>query len=671
MYVLGLGGGLDRLHELKYEFPEDMAHDAAAVLLKDGRVVAAIEEERLNRIKHTNKLPLRAIRFCLETAGIAMNEIDKISIYGNEGNYNALLKQKYLQQSGRTEPFSDMRATVRRIIAEEFGHTPDAGSIEFVPHHAAHAMSAYAMSGFDESLILTIDGQGDGISGMVFTGKGRKMEEHHKFYEKDSLGFFYLEVIRYLGYSMFDEYKVMGLAPYGDPSKYGKYFKRLYTLLPEGKYSIHFNHISLLYDLFPPRRKGEPFSQVHQDIAAALQQSLEEIVFHIVTHYREHTKLNKLCLAGGVAHNCSMNGKLLYSGQFDDIFVQPAAHDAGSVLGAALYTYHKAQPEAQPVKLDHLYWGTDVANQGDVEIERLLNDWSSYIEFTKEPDIYNTAASLLADGKVIGWVQGRSEFGPRALGNRSILADPRPADNKQIINAMVKKREGYRPFAPSVLEEHADAYFELPDGVKRFPFMIFVLNVRPERRELLGAITHVDGTARVHTVSKATNAPYWSLIQAFHERTGVPMLLNTSFNNNAEPIVDSAYDAIVCFLTTGLHYLVIGDYLIAKKDAGPAQLAGLIPELPEHVVLTQANQYTAPGEKNTLYSIGVNYSDKYNGEIAPEMFGLLQASDGVQTVGRLMGELAVPAGRQTGLLAEMNELWSRRLVRLYPRKRKR
>src|SRR5262249_1296171 len=283
---------------------------------------------------------------------------------------------------------------------------------------------------------------------------------------------------------------------------------------------------------------------------ASLQETLEDIAFHTIRYYRQVTGQKRLCLAGGVAHNCTLNGKLLYSGLFDDVFIQPAAHDAGCALGSAMHAYLQAKGSLSRPRLDHVFWGSDAG--ADDEIESTLSRWTELVEFEKVDNVAERAAQLLAGGSVIGWVQGRSEFGPRALGNRSILADPRPAENKRVINAMVKKREGYRPFAPSVPEEDAADIF-VPPPMKTAPFMIFVVDVREHQRALLGAVTHVNGSARVQTVSRSTNARYHRLLAEFKALTGVPVLLNTSFNNNAEPIVDSVEDAVVCYLTTGLH----------------------------------------------------------------------------------------------------------------------
>ncbi len=522
-------------------------HDSAAVLVENGTVVAGIEEERLNRIKHTNKAPISAMKFCLQSNNLKLEHIDKIAVNFDEMFINSILKEIHLIDKKQKE-FYDARFYVQRALNEAFGETIEDNKIVFVPHHIAHAESTFKFSGFNKSLVLVIDGMGDNISGIVQSVEENKTETLYTIPYDISLGRYYLDVIRYLGYVMFDEYKVMGLAPYGDPIVYEAIFKKLYRLLPDGNFGINFGRFSQFYDLGLPRRKGEPFTQVHKNISASLQYSLEEIVLHLIKHYKKVTNHSKLCMAGGVAHNCSLNGKILYSGLFDDIFVQPASHDAGGAIGAALYVTKSEMKDGSSVKLDHVYWGTDVS-ESKIIVEE-LDRWNKFIDIKKSDNIVNDTAKLLAEGSVIGWVQGRSEFGPRALGNRSILADPRPPENKDIINKMVKKREAYRPFAPSVLEEHVEEYFVIPTSQKQFPFMNFVLKVKEEKQSILGAITHVDGTARIQTVSKASNPMYWNLINEFSKYTGVHILLNTSFNNNAEPIVDSVYDAIVCFLTT-------------------------------------------------------------------------------------------------------------------------
>ncbi len=664
MLVLGIAGGISPIHEKPYDLPPGITHDAAAALLDDGNVIAAIEEERLNRIKHTNKSPISAIRYCLEDCGLRLEDVDKLSIYGSEHSMNNNMRTAYLSRP-RREFYKDIRTQIRRLLFDEFKYDLESDRLFFTPHHLAHALSAYIPSGFESSLILTIDGSGgDGTAGMVLTAAGDSLNALRSIPDVKSLGHFYLRVTRFLGYTNFDEYKVMGLAPYGDPEIYRRLFKSFYTLLPNGDYTIDWQKLNQLFDIGPPRTNGDPLTQIHQDIAAALQEAIEEIAFHILKYYKETTGHKNLCLAGGVAHNCTLNGKLLYSELFDEIFVQPAAHDAGCAIGAAFNVFYSERHKISRPTLDHIYWGADVGT--DDFIESALTRWSAFLKYEKVKDIIVQAAEMLSSGFVIGWVQGRSEFGPRALGNRSILADPRPAENKEIINAMVKKREAYRPFAPSVMEEYIDEYFDVPPGKKKFPFMTFVVKVRECHHQLLGAITHVDGTARVQTVSKNTNGSFWNLINAFGNRTGVYLLLNTSFNNNAEPIVNSAEDAIVCFLTTNLHYLVVGNYIVSKKDFDLSCYLDLIPSLPRYSRLSKSRRYISRSELATVCEIGNSYDEEYKVSITAEMFDVLAGSCGERTIGNLLSSSGLTGNKTDSIVRELFDLWSKRVILLKP-----
>lgn len=663
MNILGIGGGLDLVYEQNFGFPTDLAHDASAVLIKDDRVVAGIEEERISRIKHTNKAPIFSIKFCLEEAGLALNEVDKIAVYGSEEHYNLLLQRLQVLKTGHVSEI-DVKSLIHTQIEKGLQTTFDPSRIVFVPHHICHATSAYAASGFDSSLILTIDGQGDGISCTVMDAGDNKFEVLDTFYDDDSLGFFYLNVIRFLGYEMFDEYKVMGLAPYGNPKNYRSAFKKMYSLLPDGKYKIHGHQIDSLLQMMTPRGKGDPFTQEHKDVAASLQEALEEIVFHILSYYQMKTGHTRLCMAGGVAHNCTLNGKIMYSGLFKDIFVHPAAHDSGAALGAALYIYHRENTDKPPIPFDHLYWGTDIGS--DREIEQELSQWADFVTVERMSDSVQQTARLIEQGNVIGWVQGRSEFGPRALGNRSIVADPRPEENKAIINEMVKMREGYRPFAPSVLEEDVREYFVTPAAKSTFPYMIFVLKVKQDKQKLLGAVTHVDGTARVQTVSKETNPKYWALIDAFKQLSGVPVVLNTSFNNNVEPIVDTVRDAVVCYLTTKLNYLVVGDYLVSKKESLTVDLLKLAPSLPVFSLLHSTQKYSSLTEITNVYQLSLNYSDKYTTNLSPELYHMLVNADGKKSFLELLEDIGPSLAHAEELGNKIFDLWSRRLIRLSP-----
>ncbi|MER9895446.1 carbamoyltransferase [Mesorhizobium sp. M0119] len=666
MLCLGISGGLDQVHENRFELRNAFMHDGAAVLVRDGRVIAAVEEERLNRMKHSNKLPIRSIQYCLSAAGVQLNDIDRVALYASEPYANAMLEGMSASHPDILSIPLDAKTLVQDLLTREFGTKLDSSRISFVSHHQAHAVSAFAMSGFEQSLILAIDGSGDFLSGLLAVGSGTEITQLEAFPENNSLGLFYLETIRYLGYGLFDEYKVMGLAPYGDPAPYRELFEQFYELSANGGgYRVHLDRIgpALLRNI-EVRRKGMPFTQQHRDVSASLQEALERIVFHILRHHREATGMKRLCLAGGVAHNCTMNGKLLYSGLFEDIFVQPASHDAGCALGAALIVSNEMGRPAPCERLQGVYWGPDLGSERAVQQE--LNAWAGHLEVERSDDVASSAADWIANGAVIGWVQGRSEFGPRALGNRSILADPRPAANKDRINAMVKKREGYRPFAPSVLEEDASEFFDLPDGRHEFPFMNFVVRVRDSKRALLGAITHVDGTARLQTVSRNANPAYWEVINAFKKRTGTPILLNTSFNNNAEPIVDSVADAIATFLTTELDGLVVGPFLVKKRAATMQDWTTLAVSLPPYVSLHQTRAYKAPDRRETHCEISTTHFSSDSVRISHDLFNLLMRIEGEAVLGDLLNTIAPDQAKREALMEGLRRLWEQRLVRLHP-----
>jgi carbamoyltransferase len=655
MLVLGLTGGPERLDENLYDLRFDEIHDSAAVLVRDGVVLAGIEQERLNRIKHTNKAPGDAIRACLELGGVTAHDLDAVAYYATEPFCGRVLEQLHLRNFAAPELLTG-RTMVQRMVRLGTGAELDPARIRFVSHHWAHGVSAFHQSGFSEAVVLSLDGQGEGVSGMIFTGRGARLEPVRSLSEQDSLGYLYRDVIRFLGYEMFDEYKVMGMAPYGNPARFRLAFRALYDLLPDGGYKLHLDRAAGLYRLAQPRRRGEAFTREHQDIAAALQEALEIICLHLIAHFTVKTGLRRVCLAGGVAHNCSMNGKLLSSGVVDQLFVQPAAHDAGCALGAALSVGVAESPAARVAPIDHVYWGRPIGD--DQRVATILDQWADVLSAERVPDICERAATLLAQGKVLGWVQGRSEFGPRALGNRSIVADPRPAAHKAVINAMVKKREGYRPFAPSVLEERAGEFFVLPPAQTRFPYMSVIVEVQPDKRELLGAVTHVDGTARIQTVTRAQNSRYYDLIAAFGRLTGVPVLLNTSFNNHAEPIVDSVEDAIVCFLTTGLHYLVIGDRLISKRPLVASVVQQLVIVPVTGLTLRLAQEAGGP-----VYQAAHGYHHGRSVPISDAMFEVLRRADGARTLADLCGGQHA----MERLAAELLELWSNRMVALRPR----
>ncbi|MBN3884986.1 MAG: nodulation protein [Nostoc sp. JL34] len=666
MLVLGISGGPELINENLYGLDEPyIGHDSASVLLENGKVIFGIEEERLNRIKHTNMFPAQSLHSCLKSHGIQLKDIDLIAYYFSKEWVELFMKKLFLAKA-QVPTFLEPITLFQELLRQTLHSEVDPDKLCFVKHHYAHAMSTFILSGYENSLITTFDGLGEESSVVVFKGEGSKLEQITDFPESKSLGLFYDDVIPFLGYTFFDEYKVMGLAPYGESGRYRNLFKTFYTLLPNGDYVIHTDQIISLFDLGMPRRKGEPFTQVHKDIAASLQEALEDIAFHVIQYYRQETKQKNLCLAGGVAHNCTLNGKILRSGMFENVFVQPAAHDAGCALGAALYAYYKAKPMApKPSKLEHVYWGTDIGSAPSVLSQ--LRQWQDFIAIEELMDVSGKTAELLANDYVVGWVQGRSEFGPRALGNRSILADPRPDENKVRINKMIKKREGYRPFAPSVLEEDVDDYFEVPPNQKQLPFMIFVVNVKEDKRNLLGAVTHVDGTARIQTVSRKTNERYWDLIHSFKKLTGVPVLLNTSFNNNVEPIVDSVEDAIVCFLTTELDYLVVGEYLIKKKEVSWRNYLSFKLSLPPYFSLHQDKKFNSDGNLSNFYYISNSYNFEFQIGVSAEVFSILTSVTSEETVENILqNNDKVEEVKAQEIVHELMELWSQRLILLRP-----
>jgi len=560
-------------------------HDASAALLKDGEIIACASEERFTRIKFSlnlvgnTLLPNNAINYCLKAAGITINDIDVVAHYCNftkeiiEERVNLLrpfVNKDTLEQVrlSYNQIYEEMMS--KEIVMNQFAEMMGAYPKNFIPvrHHLAHSASAYFPSGLNPALIFTIDGTGELESSMLAIGKDGDINELQSFYLPTSLGALYLIITMYLGFkSLGDEYKVMGLASYGNPARYRKVFRQLITLESDGTYSSDLlTHPELkeflLKNLGPAREPGEVFNSHHADVAASLQEVIHNAVLHALKYAKEKTELNNLCMAGGVALNCTLNGVIAKSGLFNNIFIQPAASDEGCSAGAAYYAYTQLNGNNKTtMPWHHAYLGPEF---DDSTILDLLNLYSDSIRWKKEENIAAKVALRLASGKVVGWFQGRMEFGPRALGNRSILASPLNADMKDLINSKVKHREAFRPFAPAVLEEEAGNYFDLC-GMRNSPYMLFAFNVYPEKRYVIPAVTHVDGSARVQTVSKKINPKFWNLINEFYKITGVPVILNTSFNDKNEPIVCTPKDAILCFLSTGIDYLAIGDYLVKKN----------------------------------------------------------------------------------------------------------
>lgn len=562
---------------------------ASACLIADGQLIAAAEEERFTRIKYWAGFPTRSIRFVLAEAGIKPQDLDHVGISRNP---SANLMKKVLYTLHRRPSFNLIKdrltnatkvGDLKKTFCEKMGLDPASLKAQFhnVEHHRAHMASAFFVSPFEEAAILSVDGMGDFVSTMWGVGKGSTFEVFGEVNFPHSLGYLYTAVSQWLGFPKYgDEGKVMGLAPYGTP-RYLDEFRKIVRIQRDGSFELNLDYFDLsgkgalmtweddeptvpiLFSSEMVKAFGEPrvprteITSHHEDVAASLQAMLEEAEFALVNKLQRETGLKALVMAGGVALNSAFNGKVLPQTAFEDIFIQPAAGDAGTSLGVCYYIYHQVLGYPRAFVQNHAYTGPRYTNG---VVSDVLRRYGLNYRELDEQRLTAEAARIVAQGNVLGWFQGRMEWGPRALGNRSIIADPRRQDMKDILNARIKHREPFRPFAPSILEEAVGDYFDqtYPD-----PFMIKVYNVLPEKRAEIPAVTHVDGTGRLQTVSRDVNPLYWQLIKAFEAETGTPVVLNTSFNEN-EPIVCTPDEAIDCFLRTRMDALVIGNYLIQK-----------------------------------------------------------------------------------------------------------
>jgi len=571
--------------------------NASAAVVCDGQLVAAVEEERFNRVKYAAGFPLAAIRYCLKEAGLKLEEIDHVAVPRNP---LARLGTK-LFYALRMPSFARGRAKVlvkftgvREALAAAFDSDPETIKAQFhrIEHHQAHLASAFFVSPFERAALLSADGLGDFASTMWGSGSGNRMEIVDAIAFPHSLGLYYTAVTQYLGFQKFgDEYKVMGLAAYGEPEKL-EAFRDIVQFNANGngngfrlglEYFVHHrtgpemswaeaDKTPTLGKLFSEqmsqklgaaRLAEEPVEQRHRNLAASLQGRLEEVYLGMLRKLAKATGLKSICLAGGVAFNCVANGKIFETTPFEQVYVQPAAGDAGLAVGAAYYVWHQKLRKPRSFVMDHAYWGPGYsAGETRAAMESSGISGKGYVvQELPVQELTRRAAAIVADGKILGWFQGRAEWGPRALGNRSIVADPRRADMKDTLNRRIKHREIFRPFAPSILAEETGEWFEKSHPS---PFMTLAYAVRPEKRALIPAPTHVDGTGRLQTVTKEANPRYHALISAFRDLTGVPVVLNTSFNDN-EPIVCRPEEAIDCFLRTKMDVLVLGDFLVTRK----------------------------------------------------------------------------------------------------------
>ncbi|OGC47077.1 MAG: hypothetical protein A3A94_03470 [Candidatus Portnoybacteria bacterium RIFCSPLOWO2_01_FULL_43_11] len=557
-------------------------HDSAACLLKDGEITAAVEEERFSRQKHDSRFPKEAVKYCLKTAGLNIQDVDYIGFYEKpflkferilEG-YVDTFPRSYRAFVSAMKIWLKEKIWIKDLIKKELNYR---GKIYFIEHHLSHAAGSFLISPFKEAAILTVDAVGERAAATCGVGRNNKIEILKEINWPDSLGMLYSAFTYYLGFKVNSaEYKVMGAAPYGRPIYADLIKEELIDIKEDGSFKMNMDYFEYHYGLKMvnkkfenifggPRREPErKIEQRHWDIAASIQAITNEIMVKMANHLYEETKLKNICLAGGVALNCVSNSKILKETPFEKMFIQPAAGDAGGAMGAALYIDNVILDNGRRTKWSHAYLGPEFSNE---EIGGYLEKLGVKYQKLEEEKMIKIIARLIAEQKIIGWFQGRMEWGPRALGNRSIIADARNKENWQKVNLKIKFRESFRPFAPTVLEEKTEEYFDLPKKIlgegTPTPYMLLTAQVK---KQIIPAVTHLDNSARLQTISIKENYLYYNLIKEFENLTNCPVVINTSFNVRGEPIVCTPKDAFLCFMKTDIDYLAMGNYLLDKKE---------------------------------------------------------------------------------------------------------
>ena len=571
--------------------------DVSAAIVMDGKLIAAAEEERFNRIKHSAGFPGEAIRYCLKEAGVSIKDLDYIAVPRNPGArifrkiyYGIKIPELALRRLVALKKTQDIKNKLADIFAVDKSQIK--AKMINVEHHRSHIASSFFVSPFEKSLLFSADGLGDFASTMWGTGKGNKIKILGEITFPHSLGTYYTAITQYLGFPNYgDEYKVMGLAAYGEP-EYREEFKKIifhtdnlgfkldldYFIHHKKLVDMHFEDgypaLQPLYSgylekrLGPHRNESEPIETRHKNIAASLQERLEEVLFTLLNRFYQaysHQGNSRLSLSGGVAFNCVANGKIFEKTPFKEVYIPPACGDAGLAVGVAYYIWHQLLNKPREFMMQHAYWGpkfndTELSYELGTRRQELEGQGCKIIKIEDKKELCQRTAGYIADGKVVGWFQGRMEWGPRALGNRSIIVDPRRPEIKDMLNLRIKHREPFRPFAPSMLEEKLGEYCQRSYPS---PFMLFAYKIKPDKLRLIPAVTHVDGTARIQSVNSQTNPLYWQLIREFEKITGIPVVLNTSFNEN-EPIVCSSKEALDCFLRTKMDMLVLENFIINK-----------------------------------------------------------------------------------------------------------
>jgi carbamoyltransferase len=663
MFTLGLAGGLDAVHEQRLDTPENYTYDGAAVLLEDGVVVAAIEEERLDRIKHSNKFPVRAIRFCLESRGLSLTDLSSIAYYVDEAAADALLTRMYLTRPEfpcRMRARTLMHATLGAALSGDF----DSAKLRFYEHRLTHAACAMHQSGFEASLVFVIDNAGGLYAGRRGPEGAVSMETLVLTPPAKALQKLCHAILPFLGLGLFEEYKALALAALGD----GKIFKAevggLYELLPGGEYRLHLDRVPALIAAIEPPRSGAELHQRHYDLAASLQRAMEEIVLHILKHYQAVTGLRHLCVAGGMAENVETNSALLYSGLFDEVFVHPAAYDSGCALGAALLASQDDGRPAPQTRVQGVRWGSSLASRSAIDTE--LRRWSGFLRAEHNNDAVHRAAEMIAGGSLVAWVEGRSDFGSHALGSRNVLALPNSVENAVRLHRALGRPETYRQLALLIREEDVEAWCELPPGYGALPFQTFTVRVRASKYAQVAAALNADGKAKVQTVSRELHPRLWGLLGELEQMKSAPALLSASFNRSSEPTVESIEDAAACFIASGLDYLVAGDLIAERTAASRAAWMSLTISLPPYTQLVRTKGWSERKRRAIRDEICTTYAPGPRKTITQTLGDLLTGLDEEISFADLLARAALDPEKKSELMNEIIALSSAGMIDLRP-----
>ncbi|GBF78224.1 hypothetical protein PA598K_06840 [Paenibacillus sp. 598K] len=666
MRILGLSGGFNSIRE---DEPgnfniNQMRENAAAVLVENGKVIVAVEEERLNRIPGSNHRPVLAIQRCLSEAGLTLADIDRIAVYGEEKFYNHLLQRNYLADPSRYDTYATIRQVIRNYLAEAFDHRFDERSIVFVKHQHAHAVSAFACSGYESALVLSMDRAEDGFSGLVAKAVNDQWELIQTYHDTDSLVSFCKEVGEHIHPSVTNYRQLFQMSRHGDATPYRPYIKTCYELLPNGSYKLRFDP-NALYEIMRLVPEADAAKQ-QCNLAASLQEMIETIVFHVIGHYRAVTGARRLCFAGELAANAALNAKLLQSGLFDELFIQPITHDAGAALGAALAQQAEGDDSGKRQPMEDLFWGARLASQD--HIEAAAEQWGAFVAVQQAPrlTVAEQVASLLARREAVGWMQGRSEYGSFSLGNRSLLMHPYEAVSRirDIPQPGMHSAPG-DPLIVSIKESALHDYFEVPAAVlpSQFRFGNYLLAWTPGNDYM----PEPHAYAQVHTVSASDNPALHQLLESFQQQTGFPFLIQSSLRNPAEPIVEAPHEAIALLVSGELGHLAIGELLLSRRETALPSLLQLRPQLPRYVTITQSIGYESPHRMARKAALVCPHRAADGTALSPQLYRLLTKADGRRSLRELLEPGSMEDSEQLERYAgAIRGLWQQRLLLLQP-----